>query len=121
MKFEYLKQVVVNADIDIEDIGNCAIKAFNDEGHEYILIVETKLGSSRIFQYGPVIPDMEELPKSTNCSFKRIQFSQSKLIKTIKDFLNNPYASITQVFEVTKEEALEDCVSFIEYMKKDLF
>lgn len=121
MDFEYLRVTQSMDVLQIEDIGNCAIKAFNDMGEEYILVISTQLGTTRIFNYGPINPDLDLLPKNVNCSFKRIQFSEFKIQKTIRDFLNNPYANITQAQCVDeKDEVLNDCRSIIEYMKQDI-
>lgn len=118
MNFDYLVTCQVGATIDVENIGDCCLKAFNDEGMEYILIIETQMGVCRIFTCGPIQVDFDILPKSTSISFSRVDFRQGMLIKTIEGFLNNPYSKITQAFECTKEEALEDCNDIISYMKQ---
>ena len=64
MEFEYLHQIVVGDTIDIDDIGNCAINAFNDAGEEYYLVVKTVLGWTEIFEFGPIIRDVKELPQN---------------------------------------------------------
>ena len=120
MDFEYYITKIVNGSIDIEDTGNCAIKAYNDNGSCYVLIIETSLGISRVFQYGPAVHDLDLLPKSVNCSFKRIEYSDYKIHKVIDEFLNNGYSGITQAFVVDKDEALNECRSIIEYMKQDI-
>jgi len=40
--------------ISIDNIGNCIIQAFNDDGDSFYLIIRTVLGISRIFQIGPI-------------------------------------------------------------------
>lgn len=120
MNFEYYITKQVNGDIEIEDTGNCAIQAFNDKGEEYYLIIDTSLGTTRVFQYGPAVPDFDLLPKSVNCSFKRIEYSDYKVHKVIDDFLNNGYAGITQAFLIDKESALNNCRDIIEYMRQDI-
>ena len=121
MEFEYFKQTVVNGNLDVDDIGNCAILATNDEGAQYVLVIDTSLGITRVFNYGPIIPDLDMLPKSVMCSFKRIQFSHTKIVKIIDEFLNNSFAHITTAIVVDKAEALETCRSIIDYMKQDNF
>lgn len=121
MNFEYFITRQVGADIDIENIGDCCIKAFNDEGLEYILIIETQMGICRVLTCGPIQVDFDLLPKSTSISFQRVEFRQGTLIKIIEGFLNNPYAKITQAIECTKEEALADCKDLIAYMNQEEF
>lgn len=118
MKFQYFQTVTLNADIEIEDIGNCAIKAFTDLGNEYILIIDTLLGWSRIFQYGPIVQG-EQWPLAVNEAYFKIEFNERRIKQTIEKFLN--MVGITQAFEVTKTEALEDCKSIIEFMRQSNF
>lgn len=118
MKFQYLQTITMNADLEIEDIGNCAIKAFTDIGREYILIIETRLGWTRIYQYGPIVQE-EQWPLAVNESYFKIEFNERRIKQIIEKFLN--MVGITQAFEVTKNEALEDCKSIIEFMRQSLF
>lgn len=69
MNFPYLRVSTTMDSLEVEDIGNCSIRAFNDEGEEYILIIDTNVGITRIFTYGPIVPDLDLLPKQVNCQF----------------------------------------------------
>ena len=61
-------------------------------------------------------------PEADTVSFKRIDFDERKINKTIDAFLNNPYANITQAQEISIENALNNCIDMIEYIKdKDKF
>ena len=119
MNFQYFQTVTLNADIEIEDIGNCAIKAFTDLGNEYILIIDTLLGWSRIFQYGPVRPDFDILPAAVKESYNKIPFDERKIKNIIIKFLN--MEGITQAIAVDREEALDDCKSIIKFMQQSNF
>lgn len=118
MNFEYFTVKTVMANIDIDDIGNCAIEANNDNGEFFYLIIRTTLGTTQIFEYGPTCHS-GVMEKSVMSSFKRIEFTESKVIKTIEGFLNNPYRNITQAQLMDIDEALEQCESILEYMKKE--
>ena len=120
MNFDYFTVKTVMANIDIEDIGNCAIEANNDNGEFFYLVIRTTLGTSQIFEYGPTIHS-GVMEKSVNCSFKRMEFTEAKIIKKIQEFLNNPYRTITQAKEMTIEEALEQCDDLLIYMKENTF
>ena len=120
MNFDYFTVQTVMANIDIDDIGNCAIEANNDNGEFWYLIIRTTLGSTQVFEYGPTI-HTGLMEKTVNCSFKRIEFTEAKVIKRIKEFLNNPYKNITQAKEMTIEEALEQCDDMLIYMKENTF
>lgn len=101
MNFEYLFIESPQASIEIEDIGNTTIQAFNDEGKEYLLDISTEYGKTRIITFGGFLVDFEELE---NLSFNtyRINYDSKKLYKMISDFINKN--DITQVFEITKDE-----------------
>lgn len=117
MNFEYFytKQSIGN--IEIEDIGNCAIEAFNDDGLNFYLVVRTSMGTTNIFTFGPIWLDLEMFPANVNCTFKRIEFNEKKISREIQSFLNDPKSKITQAFEIDTDEALSKCRSIIEYMK----
>lgn len=119
--FEYFATRIINASLDIDDIGNCAIKACNDKGAEYYMLIETRLGQTRMFIYGPATPEFDLLPASVNISFNRMEFNEKRLSKGIRSFLNNPYYQITQAFEITKEELLENCKDLISYMEQETY
>ena len=113
-QFDYYKVVQAMDSIDVDDIGNCALRAFTDLGFEHILIIDTQLGTSRVFTFGPVLPDISEFPAKVECKYERMNYAESKLNKAIQTFINQP--GITQVEQVDREEALEDCKSIVEYM-----
>lgn len=122
MTFDYFKVTSVYGQLEIEDPGNCAIKALNDDGEEYYLIIDTTLGSSRIFTYGPCVPDLDQLPKSVNCHFLRIIYNNRKINKVIDDFLNDRFAKITSAEVVEAPEILKRCKGLITYMnQKELY
>ena len=115
-EFEYLARVVVESSINIEDIGDCAIEANNDLGQFWCLIVKTELGWTEIFEVGPVNLDLNELLKSCNWSYKRIEYSENNISKTIDRFLNDPYRKITQAREIDMEEAKKYFINLADYI-----
>ena len=117
MKFEYLYKVEVQESIDIDNIGNCAIDAYNDLGYEWMLLIVTHDGNTEIIEYGPTLPDLENYsPTKVFCNYERIQFSESKISKVIKKFLNDGYKGITQVFEVSPEEIIPKIKNLTEFL-----
>ena len=121
MEFEYFYIQSVNASIDIDDPGNCAIAAYTDLGATYFLVIKTTLGTTNVFEYGPIIQGSNVLPKSVNCSFKRMEYRDTSIQKIIRTFLNNPAAKITQAIEIPVEQVYENCIDIIEYMKTQEF
>ena len=115
--FEYFFSRMAVGELEVEDIGDCAIEANDDIGNFYYLVIETNLGFTKIFEYGPVRPDFNEMCKSVECTFDRIEFNENKIRKRIQTFLNIPVRNITQAQIVEKEYALDGCKDIIEYMR----
>lgn len=96
MKFEYSQRVVVEAELDIENIGQCAILARTDLGEEYYLMIRSELGDVDVVEYGPSIPDLAKFPASVVYTYDHFEYSDYKLQKRIDKFLNNAKRGITQ-------------------------
>ena len=116
MNFDYLIKIEKESSIDIENIGNCAIDAYNDLGFEWLFLVCTIEGTTHMIEFGPVVPDLDILPAKVSYTYDRIDFKEGKIANRISKFLNEPSRNITQVFEITQQEAREkmrnlvDCI-----------
>ena len=86
--FEYLQTVVVNGQLDVDDIGDCAILGRDDQGQEYYFMTFTYMGWTEIIEYGPALPDFDVLPKSVTYKYNRIEYDEYKIEKAIDKFLN---------------------------------
>lgn len=115
--FGYFYSSMAIGQLEVEDIGNCSIEANDDLGNFYYMVIETNLGFTKIFEYGPVQPDFNEMCKSVTCTFDRIEFNEKKISKRIYSFLNTPVRNITQAQMVEKDYALSGCKDIIEYMR----
>ena len=98
--YRYGRQAL--AEIDIEDLGNCNIVAYNDSADEFYMRIKSYDGFAEIIECGPMSPDIE--PKFVCCIYRRIEFKEKKIIKLIDDFLNNPQKQINQVTLVSNDE-----------------
>ena len=58
---EYLPQESYLASVEIEDIGNVALVMYNDMGQEWYLLTTTELGWTKIYLFGPLLPDINSL------------------------------------------------------------
>ena len=96
MTFEYLQRVVIEAELDVDNIGQCVLQANNDFGEEFYLVIVTELGWTEVFEYGPCTPALEELPVSYQISYSRFEYNEGKIERIIDKFLNNPKRGITQ-------------------------
>lgn len=104
MTFEYLQRVIVDAQLDVENIGECVIRGRNDLGEEYYLIIRTEMGWTEQLNYGPVTPEVDILPFNINLSYARFEFNHAKLMRAIDKFLNDPKKLITQADVIEYEE-----------------
>lgn len=114
---QYFYERTAMNSLDIDNIGDCAIEATNDSGYCWYLVIDTKLGWVRVFEYGPILPDMHELLGSVKCSFDRFEWDDIKIKKRIREFLTNPKRKITQAELINRDDALSYCTDIIEYMK----
>lgn len=96
MIFEYLQRVVIDAEIDIDNIGQCVLQANNDIGEEFYLVIRTELGWTEVIEYGPCTPDLDMLPMSYQINYLRFEYSEGKIERIIDKFLNNPKRGISQ-------------------------
>ena len=115
--FEYSFTRVAVGELEVEDLGNCVIEANDDIGNFWYLKIDTNMGWSKIFEYGPCTPDFQELPSSVICNFDRIEYNDIKLADRVRKFLNAPKRNITQAQEVTDDEMFDNIKDIIEYMK----
>ncbi len=101
MTFDYLERVVVEGQIDIDNIGQCAILTRNDLGEEWYLIVKTELGWTEVIEYGPAHTDFQLLPISVKQTYDRFEYNQAKIERIINKFLNDPKRLISQAEETS--------------------
>ena len=103
--FEYFYTTQASNDITVENIGNCVIKAFNDNAVTFYLWIKTSDdGITRVIEVSPILNDLQYESKEFKCIYKKFTYSDQKVNKAINTFLNNPNYLITQAFEVDKEE-----------------
>ena len=114
MQFNYLINTTTNASLEIEDIGNSKIQAFDDIGNEYYLVIKTALGWTEIFEFGPILRDLQELPPKVGFSYQRIEYNERKIAFIINRFLNEH--DVTQAFIIDKDEAKKYMRNLVDYI-----
>jgi len=88
--FDYLYKEMPTANVEIDDIGNCCIHAFNDDGFEWFLIITTILGDSFIYTFGPFHVEKEKyFPYGFNFSYRKVEYKEKVLYNIIDKFLND--------------------------------
>lgn len=107
--FDYFYTTKVNAQLSIENIGNCVIKANNDLGDTYYLLIKTELGSTSIVEYGPYNSEIKQ--SHVIYLFDKLDYNEYRIEKRIEKFLTSPSRLITQAEEVNEKDIIECLVS----------
>lgn len=107
MTFEYLQRIIVDAQLDVDNIGECVILGRNDLGEEFYLIIRTDMGWTEQINFGPVTPEIDILPFNINLTYARFEFNQTKLMRAIDKFLNDPKKMITQA-DVVEMDSIQE-------------
>ena len=116
MVFEYLEVVSNTAQIDVDDIGNCVLLNRSLLGEEKYLIIRTDIGLTQVVQFGPIVPDFDELPQAVNYSYQRFDANEAKVIKIIKKFVSDA----AQMEETTLEYIKEHVCDFIDVLERPI-
>ncbi len=124
MNFEYARQSEYTNDIEIDTIGNCAIRGICCANEMYyICIVRTSIGLTELFESGPYLPD-RTLSTICETSYQKIEYDERKIRKFIASFLQAPrkpsVLNIYQAEQISIEEALDSCIDICNYMKQNL-
>ena len=116
--FKFGPEINYNNELEIENVGNVCIEAIDNAGQNYYLIIRTSLGVTTIVEFGPVVPDIDLLPKSTRIEFKRMGYKEETLHKIIAKFLSDRYQQrIEGAYIVDYDYALDCGVDIFEYMR----
>lgn len=123
MNFEYARQSEYTNDIEIDTIGNCAIRGTRCANEMYyICIVRTSIGLTELFESGPYLPD-RTLSNVCETSYQKIEYDERKIKKFISSFLQAPrkpsVLNIYQAEQISIEEALDSCIDICNYMKQN--
>ena len=114
---EFNQQLMPQNVIDIEEIGQFAVEAWNDDGYYYYLIVRTSLGTTSIASCGPVIPDVDLLPSGFTTSLEKMAYKEDKLSRSITMWLNDRSKKITQAKIIDIDEAIDQFRDLGEYLR----
>ena len=106
MIFEFDQQPVFMQNIDIEDIGNVALRCSNEKLRDYYIVVKTYLGKTAIISFGPLLGDLEALVDNMTLSFKKFDYKESTIEREIEKFINDGRSFINKVEIISELEAL---------------
>ena len=117
MIVQYNQQPTYMNELDVDNIGEFAVEATNDEGFNWYYVVRTTLGLTAISYCGPIIPDVAMLPKSFSEGRYQIPFNEGKILKDLGFFLNDKGKKITAAEVIEIDDAIEQFVNFKDYLK----
>jgi len=114
MIFEFNATRTFNETLQIDDIGNCAIRCegIMQEGRikmpaDYYLITKTVMGKTGILKFGPVMPDLNEMQSTFSVAFKKINYKEQAIEHEIDMFINDGRKAITKAEAITEFEAFD--------------
>ena len=118
MQFDFANELKATNFIDIDNIGNFALEAVNeDDGFYYYLLVKTSLGTATIAYYGPIIPDLDKLPDHYSVNFERLLFNDKKMFMWINKWLNDKVKHITAAYIIDEDQFKANYKDVKEYIE----
>lgn len=104
--FNFDSQKIFAQSIEVEDIGNCALKCLNKAFDEYYVITQTVMGKTYILKFGPIQSDLGMLQAGFNLSYKKINYKEEVIEKEITLLLVDSKKEINSVEQISIEDAL---------------
>lgn len=117
VEIEFNQQLTYQNYIDIDDIGQCAIEMFTEEGFNHYIVVTTSMGSTTIATCGPINNEIDLVPNGFNISLTRMDFNEQKIIKFINLYLNNKKLKINSASEIDMSQALDSFKDLGNYLR----
>ena len=109
LTIEFDNQYTPQNFIEIESVGNVCIEAINeDDGLYYYLLIKTSMGTTSIFEYGPIVPDIDKLFDSYVVSFNRMSYNEKKLNMFLNKWLNDKTKKITAAYVIDESKFLDN-------------
>lgn len=117
VSIEFNQQLMPQSVVDVDELGQFALEAWNDDGYYYYLIVRTSLGTTSIASCGPVIPDVDMLPSGFSMSLDKVPYKEDKLSRTVSMWLNDRSKKLTNAQLMDIDEAIDQFRDLKEYLK----
>ncbi len=117
MIINYNGEATFLGELDVDNIGEFAIEASNDDGMFWYYVARTLLGTTTIATSGPRIPDVELLPKTFNQERKTMAFNEIKIIKDVSQYLNDFKKKITRAELIPIDDAINQFVNLRDYLQ----
>lgn len=105
--------------IEVEDIGNCAIRSTNAGFEDYYIVIQTVMGKTSILTFGPILADVSIIQEDFNLNFKKIDYKEKNINNEINKFINDTRKAIKQAEVISIEEALQTIPTYEAFIPVD--
>ena len=109
VNIKYSPVSVMSAEIDIDNIGECCLKAEDELGSLYYLIISTDSGVAKTIKFGPIQGESGYEPNKSKVEYESIVFDAKKLIAKATYFLTGN--KIVNAEVIDKSEAVDELVN----------
>ena len=119
--FNFNSSVSFESNVDVKDIFQTALEAIDNYGNLYYLLINTDLGRSSIIEFGPIIPDNDDVSNNFTLTHINVECKTQQVSKIINKFLSPRYGmknKIIEAREITWEEAIEFCPNVYDFVNK---
>lgn len=116
MLVEFNNQWTPQSAIDIIDVSNCAVEWTNEEGEYFYIFTKTSYGTITLIFYGPVIPDIQQLPNNYSCELRRMEYKPDKILREIQTYMNDKKRKITEAHEIDYTTAFDSFIDLKDYI-----
>lgn len=107
MIIDFDQQKVFTQSVDIEDIGNCALRCSTVDFVDYYFCTQTIMGKTYILKFGPIVADLDAFVDDFELQYKKIDYKEKAICKEINMLLNDPKKQIKEVIKIEFEEVME--------------
>ena len=120
--FPFNGEVLWSDEITLESLGNVCLDVTDAVERHHYLIARTSLGETSYLEFGPLYSENELLPDDYSIHFERFEYSDNAMIKKIvkflgpKKFIGNKKVKITNVKEISFDEALTYGIDPFKYL-----
>lgn len=105
--------------IEVEDIGNCAIRCTNAVFDDYYIVIQTTMGKTSILSFGPILADADVIQEDFLLSFKKIDYKEKTIANEINKFVNDARKAIKQAEAISLEDALQAIPTYDAFIPRD--
>ena len=105
--FNFDLQKTYAQSVEVEDLGNCALRCSNQDFVEFYLTTQTVMGKTYVLKFGPILPDLAIPADDFALTYKKFDYKESLIEKEINQFINDGRRKINLIEIIPIEDALE--------------